>query len=410
MKNKLLIIGFVWPEPSSSAAGSRMLQLILFFKARGYLITFASASVENENAYDLSNLDVEKKAIELNDESFDEFVLELQPDLVLFDRFMTEEQYGWRVAHYLPNAIRILDTEDLHFLRKGREAAFKNKEKFNINYVINDISKREIASIYRCDLSLIISTAEMQILQEYFKIHNHLLFYLPFLFDSISEENQSLFPSFNERQNFITIGNFLHPPNFDALRFLKEDIWPIIRKKLPKAEVYNYGAYPSQKVNQLNDNNTGFYVKGRAEDALKVIKNAKVLLAPLRFGAGLKGKLFDAMRTGTPFVTTPIGAEGIMESNQANSNCSLDARELAQLAVKTFQDENYWKKLQVQGFQIINQDFQGSDFETSLSNRLIELQSNLENERQKNFVGAMLMHHTLQSTKYLSKWITAKNA
>ena len=73
----------------------------------------------------------------------------------MFDRFMVEEQFGWRVAEQCPNALRILDTEDLHCLRKGREKAIKDQALFDKSYLFNDISKREIASIYRCDLSLL---------------------------------------------------------------------------------------------------------------------------------------------------------------------------------------------------------------------------------------------------------------
>lgn len=120
---KLLIIGFVWPEPKSSAAGSRMLQLIEVFQSENYHITFASTCGKGDKAFNLENLGIEQVTIQLNHSSFDEFIKVLDPDLVLFDRFMTEEQFGWRVAQQCPNALRILDTEDLHALRKGRQEA-----------------------------------------------------------------------------------------------------------------------------------------------------------------------------------------------------------------------------------------------------------------------------------------------
>ena len=118
---KLLIIGFVWPEPKSSAAGGRMMQLISIFKENGFEITFASAAQDSDFMIDLAEFGVIKRSIELNSSSFDDFIKELNPDVVLFDRFMIEEQFGWRVIENCPKAIRILDTEDLHFLRKARE-------------------------------------------------------------------------------------------------------------------------------------------------------------------------------------------------------------------------------------------------------------------------------------------------
>ena len=166
MKKTLLIIGFVWPEPKSSAAGSRMIQLIGCFQTHDYKITFASPSSKSEKSFDLESIGVNQIDIELNNSSFDRFIKQLDPDIVLFDRFMIEEQFGWRVTEQCPNAIRILDTEDLHCLRRGRERAHKDNVLLNDSYLFNDTANREIASIYRCDLSLIISEYEMDILKE----------------------------------------------------------------------------------------------------------------------------------------------------------------------------------------------------------------------------------------------------
>ena len=167
---QLLIIGYVWVEPKSSAAGSRMLQLIELFTKNGYKITFASPAQKNEKAIELSELGVEEVAIELNNTSFDDFISELNPNIVLFDRFMMEEQFGWRVAENCPNALRILDTEDLHFLRKTRHQQLKKGEVFSTDALLNSTdAKREIAAILRCDLSLIISSYEMKLLKEVFK-------------------------------------------------------------------------------------------------------------------------------------------------------------------------------------------------------------------------------------------------
>ena len=185
----LLIIGFVWPEPKSSAAGSRMMQLINAFKNNGYQLTFASPCSKTDNAVNLEFHDVNQVEIELNNSSFDEFIKGLKPTIVLFDRFTMEEQFGWRVAEHCPNAMRILDTEDLHGLRKGRQQAFKDDKPFDNTYLFNDFSKREIASIYRSDLSLIISEAEIEILQNQFKVDKQLLCYLPFMIDEVSSES-----------------------------------------------------------------------------------------------------------------------------------------------------------------------------------------------------------------------------
>jgi len=138
MMKKLLVIGFVWPEPKSSAAGSRMLQLIAQFQNQGYDISFASAAKISLNTIDLSSVNITTQKIQLNDSSFDDYIKELYPDVVLFDRFMTEEQYGWRVAEQCPNALRVLDTEDFHGLRKARELALKQNTEVTTEHLQND--------------------------------------------------------------------------------------------------------------------------------------------------------------------------------------------------------------------------------------------------------------------------------
>ena len=287
--NKVLIIGTVWPEPNSTAAGNRMLQIIEQFQLQNWEVIFVSAAAESEFMFDLKTINITTKIIELNEASFDEFVVKLNPTIVVFDRFMIEEQFGWRVAENCPNCLRILDTEDLHFVRNIRHENYKNeKNTTEKDYLKSDLAKREIASIYRCDISLIISETEMDLLTNIFKVDSQILHYLPFLLNEISEIDFESLPTFESRNHFITIGNFRHEPNWNAVLYLKETIWPLIRKQLPKAEMHVYGSYVTAKATQLHNAAKGFLIKGRTENAKEEIKKAKVLLAPLRFGAGIK--------------------------------------------------------------------------------------------------------------------------
>src|SRR5690606_19493156 len=162
---KLLIIGYVWPEPESSAAGSRMMQLIRFF-LKDHQVYFVTTAAPSPFMADLEGLGVQTGSIELNSDSFDVLLREYLPDVVLFDRFMMEEQFGWRVTENCPGAMKILDTEDLHFLRKARQEAVKDGIEITESSLFSEVAKREVASIYRCDLSLIISEKEMSILSQ----------------------------------------------------------------------------------------------------------------------------------------------------------------------------------------------------------------------------------------------------
>jgi hypothetical protein len=409
MSDNLLILGTVFPEPNSSAAGSRMLQLIEVFQQQGYQITFASAAAESEHAVDLAAFNVNRVSVKLNDSSFDDFVRELNPRIVLFDRFMTEEQFGWRVAENFPNAIRVLDTEDLHCLRHARQEALKQNRGFEPSDLFNEVAKREIASIYRCDLSLIISECEMEVLKTTFKVDEALIHYLPFMLNPISEEEQKSWLPFDERQHFVTIGNFLHPPNWDAVQYLKTEIWPLIRKQLPEAEMHVYGAYCSGKHYQLHSEKDGFLIKGRAESAAQVISKARVLLAPLRFGAGLKGKLVEAMQYGTPSVTTSTGAEAMRGGLTWSGVVTDSPEDFSQAAIQLYADKSAWKIAQQNGVEIINQIYPKDELGNAFIKRLEDVQANLESHRQQNFIGSMLTHHTMRSTEFMSRWIEAKN-
>jgi glycosyltransferase involved in cell wall biosynthesis len=407
---KLLIIGFVWPEPNSSAAGGRMMQLISIFKEEGYEITFASPALDSDFMVDLAEVGVDKRTIELNNSSFDDFVIELNPAVVLFDRFMIEEQFGWRVTENCPKAIRLLDTEDLHCLRTARQKAFKENRVFELRDLWSEeVAKREIASILRCDLSFIISEFEMKVLSEVFKIDARLLHYLPFMVEQMLESDLVELPSYKERQHFVFIGNFLHEPNWNTVQYLKETIWPLIKKEFPEAILEVYGAYPSQKVLQLHQPKNGFLIMGRAAVANEIVKRARVVLAPIRFGAGLKGKLLEAMQCGTPSVTTTIGAEA-MYGDLAWNGCITDnAEEFAKQAIRLYQDEALWMKAQRNGVGIINKCYQREVYAKGIIEVVDLLLSDYENHRLHNFMGSLLQHHTLKSTKYMAKWIEAKN-
>ncbi|WP_309640942.1 glycosyltransferase family 4 protein [Flavobacterium sp.] len=405
----ILIIGSVWPEPNSSAAGTRMLQLIALFQKQGWTVTFASAASYSDFMFDVISLGIEKVSININDSNFDVFIKGLNPTIVLFDRFMVEEQFGWRVAKQCPNAMRILETVDLHCLRLARQKDFQEKKDFQFDDLYSDVAKREIASILRSDISLIISEVEMDLLQNQFKIDKNLLYYLPFLVDEINTKTTENWLKFEDRKDFVFIGNFLHEPNWNAVQYLKESIWPRIHKLLPEASMLIYGAYPSQKVLQLHQPKDRFLVLGRAENAKEVVRKARVVLAPIRFGAGAKGKLLEAMQCGTPSVTTTIGAESMSGDLPWNGMIADDIESIVDAAIALYQKELLWKKAQQNGIAIVNQRYEKTLFETDFIESILEVLVNIKKHRNDNFIGSLLMHHTMASTQYMSRWIEAKN-
>ncbi|MEC5394946.1 glycosyltransferase family 4 protein [Bergeyella sp. RCAD1439] len=393
----LVIIGLVIPEPHSTAAGKRMMQLMELFRENHYRITFLTAA---HNEAFAENIAVEK--IRLNDSRFDETIRSLKPDAVLFDRFLTEEQFGWRVRENVPHAMTLLDTEDLHFLREARRQAYLDGKPLEKQDLINTVFKREMASILRCDLSLIISDFEMKLLSEHFGIDKSILLYLPLLADP-----EKKMPDFAKRNHFVFIGNFLHQPNWHTVLKLKK-IWPNLRKKCPDAQLHVYGAYTTDKALALHNEKEGFWIKGRCENLAETLLHAKVMLAPIPFGAGLKGKLLDSMQYGLPNVTSSIGAEGLLASCGWNGFVEDEEENFIAKAALLYQDEPLWKDAQSKGITILNEKFSKEKWASSFANSLQVLHRSLAEHRQKNFLSQILQHHTLNATKYLSKWIEEK--
>lgn len=376
------------------------------FSSFGYTITYATAAQNVEFSVDLKELGVQLETIELNSDRFDEQIKKLAPHMVLFDRFLSEEQYGWRVAKICPNAVRIIDTEDLHCLREARRIALKKDRPVQREDYFNDLAKREIASLFRADLSLMISIAEMDVLSSIYKVPTSQLHYLPFLPETTETATT---PAFEERDGFMTIGNFIHPPNADSVRYLKKEIWPLIRQALPTAKMHVYGAYLPASLEQLNDEKSGFLIHGRAPNSSVTFQSAKVCLAPLRFGAGMKGKLLEALLMRTPSVTTSIGAEGMHGNLPWAGAVADDPAAFAQMAVELHINKNMWDQANVYGQAILDSVFNSKEHVVQFKEVLFTLQGNLEAHRNENFIGQMMHFHTMRSTEFMSRFIAEKN-
>ena len=409
ISQKGLIIGYVWPEPHSSAAGLRTWNLIDTFQKAGCNLTFASPSHENENAEKLRASGIRTHSIQPNDSKFDEFIRNLNPNWVIFDRFVIEEQFGWRVQENCPQAARVLDTQDLHFLRRARAQALKDGAGLeeivnsNFNWVTED-SLREIASIYRSDQTLLISDFELNLLVKEFQVPGNLLYLSRFQYDLPSRT-----VPYEDRRNFVMIGNFRHPPNSDGILWFHREIWPLIRKALPTVQVHIYGAYPPREMMKLHHPDSGFHVLGPTPNQFETLEKYKVNLAPLRFGAGIKGKISDGWYAGTPAVVTPIGAEGMSENFPWGGEIALTPQEFAEKAILLYTNEIRWIDSQIKGRFLLQELYSRTQNSQALLELILSVQKNLASLRRSNFTGAMLHHHLSKSTKYFSKWIEAKN-
>jgi|GEM_PF-11846 len=455
---KLLVIGTVWPEPKSSAAGVHLLSLIKVLQAAGTSCHFAcpANSYEAQHTIDLSILNIQAHTITLNDSSFDAWVEELAPDIVLFDRFMMEEQFSWRVRQACPQALCVLDTEDVHSLRHLRQQITnkapelplsisdlqryhhgtahnqdhgQNQEHEGLDLtgcLNNELALRELTSMMRMDLSLIISAVEMAFLTENYPIDERVLHHCPFLVPPITPQIQANWVDYDARRDFVFIGNYRHAPNWDAVQILAKFIWPKIRAQIPDAKCYVYGAYTPAKAQQFHQPKKGFHIAGWAQDAQYVLAKARVNLAPLRFGAGLKGKVFDAMLVGTPTVMTDIAAEGIFyhpvfkseeplsksHEHQAivsvNANFDTNFDNYAQAAIELYQSSERWQQAQASFAPHISAFFNRETVQQALVERISDACDNIKQQRQTNFWQALVNQQQLKATQYMSQWIEAK--
>ena len=428
---KVLIMGYVWPEVTSSAAGLRDWNLVNYFLKQNWKVLYSSQAKENEFTKKLVDSGVTTVRHAPNDNRFNTWISHEQPDFVVFDRFVTEEQFGWRVRDNFPPCVQILDTQDLHFLRKQRQQA-REQGKYSLDEIAkgtiplqSETALRELASIYRSDCTILISDFEMHLLREVYNVpasslHLCRLSYRP---------PEKFIPFEKRKKDFCMIGNFRHPPNVDATLWMKNEIWPLIRKKLPEAEVDIYGAYPSRENVKLSNADDGFNVKGPVKDHLKMLKKYKLNLAPLRFGAGIKGKISDGWYCGTPVVTTPIGAEGMAEnfpfggevstfsksesSIRSGDACVGDslfaAQDFATRAVSLYLDNKKWQESQSRGGDIINNLYSEDLNGRALINRMLHTKENLESIRSSNMIGSILNYQLNRGSKYFSLWIEEKN-
>ena len=474
----VLFVSFLWPEASSSAAGVRTRSLLEAFQAWGWQVHYLACARANEHTESLEKAGITAHRVSPNrGGDFEDALDRAKPDAVVFDRFTAEEAFSFRVRAARPTAARILDMQDLHALRRARHDAVKkalslatlpgadaDPGRFAESESVLRASlaavpaagdpsvARELAAVHRCDLALVCSPVETRLMRDRFGVPASKLVPASFFCDESSsaakktETDRGGSRPFASREGFTTIGTFYHPPNVDAVRWLAAEVWPKIRESLPDATMRVYGAYPTEAVKQLHKPKEGFLVLGFAESVAAAMDESRVLLAPLRFGAGIKGKIVDAWMHGLPVVTTPIGAEGMRPGEDALwSDCSarrikdeeedwggrwrsLDAASFARDAVALHEDADAWERARARGSGLIDELFAGeknlaavrdatealfveaeAEFENVREGGETEsFSTTLEARRARDYVGGALWHHTLRSTEYFSRWIEMK--
>ncbi|WP_028670493.1 glycosyltransferase [Saccharospirillum impatiens] len=408
-----LFIAKNWPEPASTAAGRRTLDILDLCREAGYQIHIASPADASPFQHDLTDLGYQSHSIAVNDSAFDAWIASLAPQLVIYDRFVMEEQFGWRVREQCPDAATLLDTSDFHTLREARHQAVRQHDRENTPPpwpapdLFTATAERELAAMARCDCVVMISRVEIDLLQSVFKVPTERLLYLPFLIPDLPDPNA--WRSYADRQHLMMIGGFKHAPNKDAVAWFRQTVWPLIRPQLAGVECHVYGAYADHAVQQWHAPRQGFSIKGRCDNALETLSHYRLNVAPLRFGAGQKGKILEGWLSGTPTVTTPIGAESMVDSDALGYPLSDEPEQLAATLVQLYSNQNDWTRVQTCGHDALEQGFLREHHAPRFIAALHSLQDNLTHIRHQNLWGRILWQSQHRATEYMSRWIEAKN-
>lgn len=388
----------LWPEPRSSAAGIRTQEMSLFIQRLGYEIVGISPVALSQHSEAWEKNGVRTLSCDPNSSEAAEILKTLSPDLVVYDRFYTEEKYGWRARELWPEALHMIDTSDLHCLRGARQRAhlagsevFEPTEDF-----FGEDFLREMASLHRADVCLVVSSFELEwLVQRGFEKER--ICYLPFS----SHADAELKPK-GDRHGFCFLGNYRHAPNVDAVRWLESELWPALRKRVPTAELHLYGAYPPQAITQFHGRN-GIFSHGFVEDHRQAIARHEVMLAPLRFGAGIKGKILEAWATGTPVLGTPLAFESMGAGFAEFTNVEGFVDQIQNL-----QKPEHWRNHVELGLDRLKNRYDREMIFKIFAEFLAASRLALPQIR-KSLTGRLLRHHGAQSLKYFSAWIEEKN-
>lgn len=313
--------------------------------ASKYIIEFKMRGVEfiwfnYEYWYDFRNSDLGKEyiktlvnSLELNDRSF---------DFVYIAFWHIAEYFIDLIKSQIPSVPILIDTMDIHYLREEREAELTKDNSLKLKAKEN--KKRELAVYSKADVITTVTEADRS------ELRNHIKNKPIFILTDVHDPRENT-PTFQDRKDLIFVGNFNHKPNEDAVLFFSNEIFPLIKSKLPEIKFYIVGNNPTEKILALNS--VDIIVTGWVPDVKEYIDKCRVEVVPLRYGAGNKGKVGEALSSGIPIVTTLIGAEGMGIENGVHAFICNEPKSFAEKVVELYQNQELWYTFSEQGKKLI---------------------------------------------------------
>ena len=261
-------------------------------------------------------------------------------DYVLVHRVGVFKEIAPDLRTLCPNARIVFHTVDLHHIREARQAETEQSEKLKKKAQIT--KRTEIRLARRADAIVVVSDHEKALLQE--AVPDTDVYHLPLIRDIPGAGELG----FTERQGIAFLGNYLHPPNLDAILYFVREIWPDFRSTVPGAELIVGGAQMTAEVEVLGTND-GVRTIGYVENLAGLFNRIRLTIAPLRYGAGAKGKVVSSLCHGVPVVASPVAAEGMNLKDGHDILIARDAADWQKHLQRGYCDETAWRGLSTAG-------------------------------------------------------------
>ena len=355
---RIFIIDSRMVAPDRDSGSFRMYNILKILTDIGCKVTFATANLVFQQPYVgmLQKLGVEVLYLPYIT-SIDGYlrVKGALADVVILCRVDTTDRYLPLVRKYCRKALVVFDTVDLHYLRERRMAEVKKSAA--LSWIADQRKKQELNIVSNVDLSLVVSQDEKRMIQNDVP---HAKIDVLTNIHRVQEETVG----FKNRTGIVFIGGFEHPPNTDAALYYIEDILPLIQQELKGVVTYIIGNSPPKIISTRASND--LIIKGHVADIDPYLNNCRISIAPLRFGAGVKGKINLSMSYGLPVVATNCAIEGMYLTPEDDVLVAETPQEFADKVVTLYEDRNLWEKLSRNGKVNVKKNFSKENAEMTL--------------------------------------------
>lgn len=366
-RGRILLIDATTPTPDQDSGSVRYMNLVRVLRSIGWQCTFFADNRAYVPGYTdaLRALGVE---VQFHPWISDPvaFFRERGPqfDAVMVSRHYVACQYVGLAREHAPQALLLFDTVDLHYLREQRAAAIANSEA--LARQAESTRQAELELIRDCDVTLVVSPVEQELLAR--EAPGQRVEVLSNIHEVAGRRAE-----FAERKDIWFVGGFQHQPNVDAVIWFARSIWPRVRQALPDLRFHIVGSKITAEVQALAGN--GIEVHGFVEDINRFLDGCRMSVAPLRYGAGVKGKVNQSMAYGQPVVATPIAVEGMEIEAGTDALVAEAADEFADAVVQLYQDADLWLRLSDAGLANIQSHFSFNAAREALA-RILENRGN----------------------------------